>query len=73
MRPQRDLKPDDIVLIKNEATKRNMWPLGRVITVKLSKDNHVRSATIRVARIGGDKQTILERPISELVLLLPSI
>ncbi|XP_065893456.1 uncharacterized protein [Dysidea avara] len=52
-----DVKPGDTVLLVSSDTPRGQWPLGRVLEVYRSKDQHVRSLKLQV----GDKQYI--RPI----------
>ena len=64
---------DDIVLIRDKQAPRNHWPLGRVVDVKLSQDSLVRSVMLKLAPAkGSNKPRTLVRPISELVLLVPS-
>lgn len=73
---QRNIKLGDIVLIKNELTSRNNWPLAKVIQILPSKDNLVRKVKLQLASNQLDKNgkrlvqpTQLERPIHKLVLL----
>ena len=78
VKPQRNLKVGDIVLLKDENTPRCEWLTSVVTEVFVSEDNKVRSATVRLAscldnsgkRLG--QATFLSRPISKLVLLLES-
>ena len=66
---RRNLREGDLVLIRNKSEKRNSWPIGLVKEVKTSKDGLVRSVKIQ----SSDKETprgLLERPISELILLV---
>ena len=60
----RNLAPGDIVLMVGENCARNEWPMARVISVNQDENSIVRSVKIRT------KSTILERPISKLILLL---
>ena len=69
-REHRNLAIDDIVLMKDEQAHRNNWPLGRVVHVIKSEDGRVRRATVLIRR-DGQRRTY-ERPISALVLLVPS-
>lgn len=69
-RDHRNLAVDDIVLMKDEQAHRNNWPLGRVVHAIKSEDGRVRKATVLICR-DGQKRTY-ERPISALVLLVPS-
>ena len=69
---KRSLQPGDIVLVKDKNVRRNMWPIGRVSSVRRSKDNLVRSAIVVLPVKSGEIKTVprmLERPIVELVLL----
>ena len=63
LNPQREIKVGDLVLIVQECTPRNVWPMGLVTGTKVSDDGHVRSVTVRT------KSTTLTRPINKLVLL----
>lgn len=58
-----NLRPGQLVLIKNENLAPTFWPMGRVIQVKKSKDGCVRSALIKTQ--AGE----LERPVQKLVVL----
>lgn len=63
-KPQRNFEVGDIVLVVDESTSRSLWPLGRVVDVlRNSKDGYVRRVLIRT------KSTVLQRPISKIVLL----
>lgn len=76
--PRRNIKVDDIVLIKTEEPTRNQWPIARVQETTQDKDGLVRKAKLVVGNASLNKKgirikqaTILERPIHKLVLLLP--
>ena len=58
-----DIKVKDLVLICDQFTPRNLWPMAIVQEVYPSKDNLVRSVKIRT-RTG-----CLVRPITKLVRL----
>lgn len=61
-----EVKPismNDVVVVVDPALPRNCWPLGRVIAVKMSKDGHVRTATVQT--MNG----IYERPATKLAVL----
>jgi hypothetical protein len=71
---ERNIKIDDIVLIKDENLPRCKWHLARVCEVLNGSDNLVR----RVKLIVGDREldaagrriqspSILERPIQKLI------
>ncbi|XP_059091684.1 uncharacterized protein LOC131887171 [Tigriopus californicus] len=75
LRPKRSLKVGDIVILKSKSEKRMSWPLGRIEQVRVSLDGHVRSAivkTIDTTTKMSSKPRFFERPISEIVLLVPS-
>ena len=55
---------------ERRAAHRNNWPLGRVVHASRSEDGRVRKATVLICRDGQRKT--YERPISTLVLLVPS-
>ena len=56
----------DIVILVDETTPRNKWPLGRVIKTFPDAKNLVRSVLVKTAH------SELKRPISKLCLLVPS-
>ena len=64
------LEIGDIVLIKDKAAKRNFWPLGRVVVVYKSKDNLVRSVSIKIPSKEPERTRVYERPICDVVLLM---
>lgn len=62
------------MLVVDQLLPRNMWCLGRIVSVKVSNDGHVRSANVKVNRCkqGRDLKygcTTLTRPVSKLVLV----
>lgn len=57
-------------MLTDEQAHRNNWPLGRVVKAAKSEDGRVRKATVLVYK-DGQKKTY-DRPISALVLLVPS-
>ena len=62
----------DIVLVRDQRTSRNHWPMARVTAVKRSDDNLVRSVTLALPSLPGSlKPRMWRRPVSELVLLVP--
>ena len=60
---KRDFCVGDIVLVCDEVTPRNCWPMGRVIQVNSGRDGLVRSVVIKT------KSTVLTRPVNKLCLL----
>ena len=74
VRKSRNFEVGDIVSIKDGGifTRRNGWPLARVVEVFPSDDGLVRKVKLRVAHKQDDKTRILFRPISKLVLLVES-
>ena len=59
----RDLKVGDLVLVVNDQTHRNAWPLARVLEVFEGGDNHVRSVKVKTAA------GTYVRPVQKLCLL----
>ena len=60
-------KVNDIVLLYDSNTPKSFWTLARVIKVHLSKDELVRSVTLKLPN------TILVRPVNKLCLLEESV
>ena len=67
--PKRSMKIGDVVLVCNDDSPRNQWPLALVTEVIPSRDNLVRKVRIVTAKDGERK--VFERPIHKLVPLLP--
>ena len=63
IRPRRNFSVGDIVLLVDNQTVRNSWPLGRVVDVYPGRDGLVRCLKVRTAT------AVLERPIAKCVLL----
>lgn len=74
-KPQRNLKVNDIVIVKDENLPRNCWQLARVVDSFVDPDGLVRKVKLLVAdkNSAGNKgrHSTLERPIHKLVLLVP--
>ena len=71
---ERSIQPGDLVLLHDKATKRNEWPLTKIVDVKESSNGLVRSATVEVAKANKElhiKTHQYIRPVSKLVLLIP--
>jgi len=76
---RRNLRRGDVVLLEEENLVRGQWKLGRVLEIVSGSDDHVRRVKILLAdstlnRKGErvSKQTVLERPIHKLKLILES-
>ena len=67
---RRNLTDGDIVMMKDDQAHRNNWPLGKVVGAVKDKDGRVKKAAVMVYRDGQKK--VYERPISTLILLVPS-
>lgn len=67
-KPRRNLKEGDVVLVQEE-TPRNQWPLAMVTKSFPSKDNLVRKVEITLYKDGQRKT--FNRPVHNLILLLP--
>ena len=61
--PQRNFIVGDLVLIADESTPKNVWPMGLIIDTNVGNDGLVRSVKLKT------KSTTLVRPIHKLVLL----
>ena len=61
---QENLKQGDVVLVSNEITARNDWPLGKVLEVFPGQDG-----LVRVAKVKTSSATLM-RPVSKLCLLV---
>ena len=71
-REQRNLRPGDVVLMKNETAVSKMYRLARVYKVFPSEsDSLVRKALIQYKNPGERKFRFSERPVQGLVLLMP--
>ena len=66
----RSFKVGDIVLIREENLSRNHWPMAKIIKTEPDKHGIVRSVEIKVG-LSKSGET-LRRPISKLVLLVPT-
>ena len=64
---RRDFTEGDIVLLKDDNTRRNKWPMARVTAARRDHQGQVRSVTVQSAT-----RSVLSRPINKLVLLLES-
>ena len=77
-KPQRNLVPGDIVVVKDDHLPRNEWKLARVEQTLPSDDGFVRRVILAVGTRLLDNQgrrthevQRLERPVHKLVLILP--
>ena len=59
------IKVGDIVILKNDQTKRVFWKLSGVIECFTSKDGSIKGAKVEVASSKGKK--VMNRPIQHLV------
>ena len=64
IRPGRNFQIGDIVLLKEDQSPRNRWPMAKVVATHPDDQGQVRSVTVLTSY--GSK---LERPINKLVLL----
>ena len=60
---RRNIKIGDLVLILDESTPRNLWPMGLVVDINMGRDNLVRSVKIKT------NSATLVRPITKVILL----
>ena len=64
--PKRNMKVNDLVIMKDDSVPRNMWPMGRITKTDCDKYGTVRSVTVKTSN------SELKRPIHQLVLLMPA-
>ena len=57
----------DVVLIKDDASKRNQWKKGKVEKLIRGRDGHVRGALLKVCYDG--RTSFLERPVQKIIPL----
>lgn len=62
--PRRNLAVGDVVLVKDDHSPRNIWPMGRVIKTEPDKNGFVRSVQLKT------QTSELRRPVDKVVLLL---
>ncbi|KAL0194543.1 hypothetical protein M9458_008115, partial [Cirrhinus mrigala] len=67
---RRNLKVNDVVLIKEDLFPRNQWQLGRIVETTVDSDGLVRRVKVRVSEqssLGKHyslfKSSVLERPV----------
>ena len=65
IRPQRNFKIGDVVLLKENQSPRNRWPMAKVIDTHPDDQGQVRSVTVLTSN-GSE----LEKPVNKLVLLV---
>ena len=68
---EQNLSGGDVVLVKDNDVSRNEWPMGKIVEALTSEDGKVRKVKIMVCKEG--KRKIVYCPISEIVLLLPTV
>ena len=76
-KPKRNVTQGDIVMLTDDDMPRNSWKLGRVLQVLPTKSEQVRRVKVLIGdcKLSGTgrrtgTQTVLERPIHKLVLLV---
>ncbi|XP_013416153.1 uncharacterized protein LOC106177802 [Lingula anatina] len=65
-RPSPNLKLGDVVLIKDNSTKRNQWPMGIVINTFPSQDGLVRRVEVKTGH--GSRKYL--RPVTDIVVIV---
>lgn len=67
-----NVKTGSIVLIKDESTSRNQWPLAKIVECNVSSDKCVRSAKLLLGNRKNPKisNQYLTRPVSKLITLI---
>ena len=77
-RARRNVKVDDVVIVRDEGLPRNQWRLARVVETYPSDDALVRKVKLLVADSSLDRcgkrsklPVYLDRPVQKLVILVP--
>ncbi|XP_059840843.1 uncharacterized protein LOC132402177 [Hypanus sabinus] len=68
--PRRNLQVGDLVLLRDKQIARNSWPMARITATFPSGDGHVRKIELKTTDQGDVK--IYQRPVTEVILLLPN-
>ena len=69
IKPNEEVHVGDVVLVKGQS-KRNEWPMGRIVAVKKSSDNLVRSVTVQLSTKKERQPRFIERSVRDTVLLV---
>ena len=64
LRPKGNFAVGDVVLLVDESSPRNSWPLARIMDVYAGKDGFVRRVTVKTSTRSSQ-----DRPIEKIVLL----
>ena len=67
--PKRNIKVGDVVLVDNQSP-RNQWPLGIISEVFPNKDGLVRSASITMPRSSAGTSRCFRRAVKDLVVVV---
>ncbi|XP_072921514.1 uncharacterized protein [Hemitrygon akajei] len=67
---RRNLQVGDLVLLRDKQIARNCWPMARITATFPSRDGHVRKVELKTTDQGN--VTIYQRPVTEVILLLPN-
>jgi len=65
-RTKRNLEIGDVVLLKEDNTPRNSWPMGIVLKTETDAKGFVRAVEVKT------QTSKFRRPVTKLVLLVPS-
>ncbi|XP_059832502.1 uncharacterized protein LOC132397754 [Hypanus sabinus] len=68
--PRRNLQVEDLVLLRDKQATRNSWPMARITVTFPSEDGHVRKIELKTTDQGDVK--VYQRPVTEVILLLPN-
>ena len=67
---RRNFQVGDIVLLKDDFHHRYHWPMSGIMETFSDKNGNVRNVRLKVETKRNNTNTLLERPISKLVLIL---
>ena len=60
---RRKFKEGDVVLLKDNSSRKNKWPMVKVLTTRRDDEGQVRSVTVQTGT-----GSVLDRPVNKLVL-----
>ncbi len=67
---QSDIQEGDLILLKDDQSPRNKWPMALVSKVFPSADGRVCKVQLKVSKSGSGKDVMYLRPITEVIILL---
>jgi len=74
---KRNVKPGDIVLVKDKNALKGNWKLAQVIFASPAFDGKVRNVTVRYklsipgTKYNGQRDILIDRSVHNIVVILP--